>query len=712
MELLAAFYEPQILIDAPAHALTGHYPHLRLVCLLPSSEVIELLDDLPAHLRDRVVLEPSDELIGSGELRAILTEDVGATAAAFPAVKFEDIVTWQELPAVYERWLDSHYLPFNAGRAAYTPEGLSPLGFRTGPLTLEFLGSCGAQFLIDAVPDFGRDLGAELSVVQTVQNHPIADHRSPAADATVVVAPLRYMHPSTLDDFVAHPDPERLFAETREHMHAYLDSVAEPRTGRPLFVLGFLEPWTNPTGNFFPARRLGNLKYFVRCLNDELVGWCERHANAHFVDGDELAAAIGKRAVDEGMVGFYAHRGPIDRDNDDANDREAPTVSVARSFEHRSREYSIAILRDIVTRLITLRGEGRVKAVIVDLDNTLWRGLASDGEIGSWNGRPHGLVEALKVCKRRGIFIAIASKNDESYIREHWHELLDDWSGVPLNVPLSLDDFDVVKIDFRPKPETIAEIVDELGILPESVVFVDDNPLEREAVQAAFPRMRVLGAELNYVRRELLHSPFMQAETLTAEDELRASTVGRQAELRRHAASGSADAFLHALQLRCEFSEIGDPDTPAGRRAVQLINKTNQWSLNGRRLSAEELSSSLADGSRLFTGEARDASSQYGIVAAALVAADATVSHLVVSCRVIGMGIDDAFVSALTAVCGELSLAFADTDRNRAARAFLKRHGCETTDGARLAGLAPPSHVSVVTAGVEAGDGRGAALAA
>ena len=90
-----------------------------------------------------------------------------------------------------------------------------------------------------------------------------------------------------------------------------------------------------------------------------------------------------------------------------------------------------------------------------------------------------------------------------------------------------LEDFDSVRIDFRPKSVTVGEIMEELGVLDDAVVFVDDNPLEREEVQAAFPALRVLGAEMNYVRRELLFSPFTQAAPGRATDGSR-STAAHQ----------------------------------------------------------------------------------------------------------------------------------------------------------------------------------------
>jgi FkbH-like protein len=702
MAYLLAFHQVEVLDGAGARGVTGHFPHLRFVSLLPPADTAEAAQRLPEHVRGRVNFEPTPELLDSGRIKAILTTDRRATAAAFPALDPADIVTWDDVPAAYERWLRSDHLPANAVRSTYTPEGLLPVDWTYPKTRIELIGSCAAEFMQQVVGEVGRQLDADIECSVTVQNHPTGAAPATGEPPTVrlVVPPLRYMHPATLDDFVAHPDHERLFAETREHMVRYLESVAAADTTVPLFVLGFIEPHQNPAGSFFHARELSNFKYFVRCLNDAIVEWCEGRPGVHFVDGDAAAAAIGKIHVDEGPLAFFAHRAPIDP-YDDWIDQSFPTPApgVRESYASRAGEFYAAVIREVVHRQVILSGAARVKAVIVDLDNTLWRGLASDGTVGSWNGRPQGIVEALKILKRRGVFLAIASKNDESYIREHWDAILHQWSDVPLGDKLSLDDFDAVRINFRPKSANIAEMLAELNVHPESAVFVDDNPLEREEVQSVFPQIRVLGAEINYVRRELLHSPFTQFDVRTREDAVRSATARKQAALKEHLSAGTAADFLQALQLVCQVDEVTDPASAAGQRALQLINKTNQWNVNGARISAADFEAALEGGHRLFVAEVRDAGNAYGIVGVALVEPAASlITHLVVSCRVIGMGIDDAFIHDLSLRFGPLELAYADSGRNRGVAAFFERHTgtVPAADGNVAVGaIEAPAHVRI-----------------
>ncbi len=699
MSFLLAFSDPVVLAGAASGGVTGRYPHLRLVSLVAGAQTDEIVRSLPPYLRDRVILEPSPELLASGEIQALLTQDRDAAQTLYPQVAPEDIVTWADVPSAYERWLQSCYLPAQR-KAVYTPDGLFPVDWRPDPFTMELLGSCGAAFLQQAVREVADDLDASVTCFHTVRNHPAEVNppaREASADVRVVVPPLRYMHPASLDNFVTHPDHRRFFAETVGHMSAYLDSVLADDPSVDLYVCGFIEPHMNPMGLFFHDRDLSNFKYFVRRLNDEIVDWCGCHAFAHFVDADAIAGAIGKAGVDEGPLSFYSHRAPLDMEYDDNTDHAYPTIPVRASFDIRTGDYLRAVVREIMHRHVIRGQRARVKAVIVDLDNTLWRGIAADGVIGSFNGRPQGLIEALKILRERGVFIGIASKNDEEYVREHWEEIVHEWPEVPLTTELSLDDFDALRINFRPKSTNVAEILEELNVLPEHAVFIDDNPLEREEIQAAFPRMRVLGAELNYVRRELIHSPFTQSDISTAEDRIRGRTARQQAALKRAEATGTAEAFLSSLRLRCQVVELTDPVGPDAARAVQLINKTNQWSLNGERITDAQLRAAMEAGVRLVTGIVHDAHHAYGTVAAALIdSAEKCLTHLVVSCRVIGMGIDDTLMSWMLSEYGSLEVSFRPTDRNRAAAAALHRWTQGQPSGrARLERVTPPAHVTI-----------------
>jgi FkbH-like protein len=147
----------------------------------------------------------------------------------------------------------------------------------------------------------------------------------------------------------------------------------------------------------------------------------------------------------------------------------------------------------MVAHYRTVHQIDQVKAVIFDLDNTLWRGQIAEhyrpGQPGhhARDGWPMGLWEAVHHLRARGILVAICSKNDLRSVQDNWDVVVD-----PLFVKLS--DFVSLKIDWKDKSENIQEICREFGIKTKSVVLVDDNPVERAAAKAALPDLRVIGA--------------------------------------------------------------------------------------------------------------------------------------------------------------------------------------------------------------------------
>src|SRR5205085_3701358 len=159
----------------------------------------------------------------------------------------------------------------------------------------------------------------------------------------------------------------------------------------------------------------------------------------------------------------------------------------------------------------------------VDLDDTLWRGVAAEQAEQTElyglprEGWPLGFIEALMFLKQRGVLLGIVSKNDEARVRAIWQRIYGDL--------IQMEDFAVRKINWQPKADNIEAILDEVNLLPKSVVFIDDNPVERAAVTAAFPEMRVLGANPYLWRRILLWAPETQVAALTTASATRTEMV-------------------------------------------------------------------------------------------------------------------------------------------------------------------------------------------
>src|SRR5262249_45123442 len=237
-----------------------------------------------------------------------------------------------------------------------------------------------------------------------------------------------------------------------------------------------------------------------------------------------------------------------------------------------------------------LAGTGRKKCLVLDLDDTLWGGIiGEDGLQGIQLGEPgegaryKDFQRRIRQLKDLGVILAVVSKNNDADVREvfeaHPHMVLKE------------QDFASFKVNWSPKPQNIVEVAEDLAIGLDSLVYIDDNPVEREAVRAALPEVAVpdfpadtceLSAFLEGVHRDY----FLSLDS-TAEDRIRTETYLQNARraAERNAAS-SIEEFLSRLKTRIRIWRVTDEDVP---RAAQLTQKTNQLNFTTRRYTEQEL---------------------------------------------------------------------------------------------------------------------------
>ena len=170
----------------------------------------------------------------------------------------------------------------------------------------------------------------------------------------------------------------------------------------------------------------------------------------------------------------------------------------------------------------TVRGVDQVELVIVDLDDTLWRGIVAEEGMSedTIEGWPMGVIEALQFLKKRGVLLGIISKNDESRIEA----LLDTIFGAASASMTS----SFGRSNWKAKADDLEEILDEVNLLSRSVVFVDNNTAERAEIAAAFPDVHVLGAQLYHLKRILMSAPETQVPFVSEESTRRTQMVQGQ----------------------------------------------------------------------------------------------------------------------------------------------------------------------------------------
>ncbi len=305
----------------------------------------------------------------------------------------------------------------------------------------------------------------------------------------------------------------------------------------------------------------------------------------------------------------------------------------------------------IARTVAALRGKTR-KCLVLDLDNTVWGGvIGDDGLEGIVLGQGSAEGEAFLSVQRaaleyrsRGIVLAVSSKNDEAValrpFRDHPEMLLKE------------DHISIFQANWQDKASNIELIAERLNIGIDSLVFLDDNPFERELVRRELPLVAVpeLPADPALYARTLSWAGYFDAVAISEEDRKRAGFYKANAA-RNAALTSSTDlqGYLRSLEMVCTIK----PLDPVGRaRVAQLINKSNQFNLTTRRYTESEVAAVEAMVGK-FTMQVRlaDKFGDNGMISVLIFDKGPEVwinDTWLMSCRVLGRSVEDA---ALAHVC-------------------------------------------------------------
>src|SRR6267143_1387269 len=243
----------------------------------------------------------------------------------------------------------------------------------------------------------------------------------------------------------------------------------------------------------------------------------------------------------------------------------------------------------LVARIVAAQRGLSKKCLVLDLDNTLWAGVIGDDGLegivlgeGSVAGEAHLALQRYALqLKARGVILAVCSKNDtaiaEAVFRDHPEMLL------------QRSDIAAFVANWEDKAANLEAIAARLNIGPDSLVFVDDNPVERARIRESLPMVAVpdLPEDAAYYVRCLANAGYFEAVSFTPDDQRRAEQYAANTE--REALLGSSesvDDFLRSLRMSVVFGPVKAVDLS---RVTQLINKTNQFNPTTRRCTAEEM---------------------------------------------------------------------------------------------------------------------------
>ena len=332
---------------------------------------------------------------------------------------------------------------------------------------------------------------------------------------------------------------------------------------------------------------------------------------------------------------------------------------------------------------------GRVKKCIaLDLDNTLWGGIiGEDGFEGIRLGEEGiGLAfaefqEELLNLYRKGVLLALCSKNNP----QDALQVIRDHPGMRLRE----EHFAAVRINWEDKASNLRALAEELNIGLDSFVFVDDNPVERTWVRQSAPEVFVPEwpadpVEYKTTLLRLASEHFLKLG-ITAEDRKRGELYQAQAARRKlESAGASLEEFYRALEMRVRIGRANPFTIP---RIAQLTQKTNQFNLTTRRYTEAEIRAASEDAhTEVFWLELNDRFGSSGIVGVLIlkeeVAGAWTVDTFLLSCRVMGRTVENAFLGAVVRDLGisRLHGEYLATAKNAPVKDLYERLGFERLD--------------------------------
>lgn len=328
---------------------------------------------------------------------------------------------------------------------------------------------------------------------------------------------------------------------------------------------------------------------------------------------------------------------------------------------------------------------GRNKKVLnLDLDNTLWGGVIGDDgpeniEIGQETSLGQTYAEFqdyLKQHKKLGVLLSVNSKNNEETAL----------SGLErADSVLKREDFVAFRANWEPKSHNLYATAEELKLLPESFVFVDDNPAEREIVRQEVPGAAV--PEITKVEeyiRVLDRSGFFEV-TNFSEDDLKRNEMYLANEQRNRMQKNFSDYgdYLRSLEMK---AQIGGFDPAYFSRIAQLTNKSNQFNLTTHRYSQSEIEQIAADPQYLtLCGRLEDKFGDNGVVSIVIGRKEKDVLQIelwLMSCRVLKRDMEYAMMDTLVKQCRDCGILqiygyFYPTAKNAMVKDFYALQGFE-----------------------------------
>ena len=471
-----------------------------------------------------------------------------------------------------------------------------------------------------------------------------------------------YIHTSNrnITDFPEPDDSKEAVLEKEEaaykHFLVMWDKLRE-NYACPIIQNNFEMPFYRIMGNRDAVDVHGRI-HFLNRLNEKFYEYADTHENFYINDINYLSSCYG---LDKWADPFFWHM-----------------------YKYALCLEAIPNLAFNVSNIIkSIYGKNK-KSLVLDLDNTLWGGIVGDDgvenlEIGQETSLGQVYSEFqnyIKAQKKLGVMLNVNSKNEE----ENALAGLQHPDG-----SLKPDDFIIIKANWEPKSKNLMDIASELNILPDSLVFVDDNPAEREIIrqQVVGTAVPEIGNPEEYIRI-LDHSGFFEVTRLSEDDRNRnemykANIMRKQQEQ----SFGDYKEYLKSLDMKAVIAPF---EAIYMARIAQLTNKSNQFNLTTKRYTQSEIEAIAAD-LRFITlyGKLEDKFGDNGVVSVVIGEVEGKSLHVrlwLMSCRVLKRDMEFAMMDTLVETCKKQGIDtifgyYYPTAKNAMVKEFYSLQGFE-----------------------------------
>tara|TARA_B110000495_G_C23038048_1_gene620850 strand:+ start:1502 stop:3259 length:1758 start_codon:yes stop_codon:yes gene_type:complete len=442
-------------------------------------------------------------------------------------------------------------------------------------------------------------------------------------DMSFLILDFESLIGSSLYDYHSYKTEERkeLINKTCLDITNLVESILKHQNGI-IVISTFLLPLFSPLG-ICESKIKYSLKEFVIKLNQLLFELSTKHDSLFCLEMDNLFQKFGSENMVDEKLKYLADM----------------KISPSK-FEY--------LANDMLSFLIPLFGKTK-KCLVLDLDNTLWGGIIGEDGINNikldYKSPGNSFLEFQKVILQlyqRGVILAVNSKNNLSDVIEVFEK--------HPNMILKEKHFASMKINWNDKASNISSIADEVNVGIDSMVFWDDDPVNRELIKQKFPDVFVVDVpkDTSLYVKTLRNLPIFNSFQITNEDIKKGQIYAAQRRRKTHESSfTNIDDFLSSLEMEVKCEDVNEFTV---NRVSQLVMKTNQFNLTSKRYSDDEIKNMAFDDNYIIrTFSVIDKFGDNGLVGLYIIkkisSKDWIIDSFLLSCRIMGRNIENVMLN-------------------------------------------------------------------